>query len=303
MLPDCEIVRGVVPAPDNFVLCKMHGHIIDLDTQQIVADNLKEFEARHPAYRKLPMPMLTDCAPEPGKVLGPANHVLCATHGHVLDTRARQVIAYSLKDYAKRFPAKPASPPAAAAKPAAPPIDRKHAREGLRDLLNGTSILIGDFQSQAADLTATLQKAESGPCAKAADDVQNALAATAPPIHAQIATAGAYIADFEIANAVDIPKPCQEARDAFNRVVLALNKLQDCVQHPPPRPAPGPAPDGVDEAAWKEQQEMLRRRDSFADARVSGAISRSLSPLRNLTEKIRDELDTAYLVARAILAG
>ena len=35
MLPDCQIVRGLVPAPDNFVLCAMHGHILDTDTKQI----------------------------------------------------------------------------------------------------------------------------------------------------------------------------------------------------------------------------------------------------------------------------
>ena len=45
------------------------------------------------------VPMLADCRPLRGQVPGPANHVLCATHGHVLDIDAKQVIAPSLADY------------------------------------------------------------------------------------------------------------------------------------------------------------------------------------------------------------
>jgi hypothetical protein len=40
-----------------------------------------------------------DCRPKPGFVDGPKNHVLCATHGHVMDTKAGIIIAASVKDY------------------------------------------------------------------------------------------------------------------------------------------------------------------------------------------------------------
>src|SRR5882757_1672571 len=46
-------------------------------------------------------PMGRDCKIVHGKVPGPANHVLCATHGHVLDTAARMVIARSVTEYVK----------------------------------------------------------------------------------------------------------------------------------------------------------------------------------------------------------
>lgn len=50
------------------------------------------------------MAMLADCVPEPGKLSGPAHHVLCRTHGHVLDRKAEKIIAWSPADYRKRFP-------------------------------------------------------------------------------------------------------------------------------------------------------------------------------------------------------
>jgi hypothetical protein len=44
-------------------------------------------------------PMLPDCKPIKGKVPGPAHHLLCATHGHVLDVKERKIIALSLEQY------------------------------------------------------------------------------------------------------------------------------------------------------------------------------------------------------------
>ncbi len=44
-------------------------------------------------------PMAADCKPVRGQVLGPAEHVLCGTHGHILDVKAKQIIAASLADY------------------------------------------------------------------------------------------------------------------------------------------------------------------------------------------------------------
>lgn len=51
----------------------------------------------------LPRPMQPDCKVVHGKVPGPANHVMCSTHGHILDTTAKQIIAEDLADYQQRY--------------------------------------------------------------------------------------------------------------------------------------------------------------------------------------------------------
>jgi hypothetical protein len=48
--------------------------------------------------------MQPDCKPVHGKVPGPANHLLCSSHGHVVDVSTKTVIAASLDDYKKRYP-------------------------------------------------------------------------------------------------------------------------------------------------------------------------------------------------------
>lgn len=47
----------------------------------------------------LPAPMLPDCKIVIGKVPGPVNHVLCGTHGHVVDTASKMIIAHSIDEY------------------------------------------------------------------------------------------------------------------------------------------------------------------------------------------------------------
>jgi outer membrane protein OmpA-like peptidoglycan-associated protein len=50
----------------------------------------------------LPQPMGADCKIVRGKIPGaPANHVLCGTHGHIIDTTTRMVIAHNLEEYKK----------------------------------------------------------------------------------------------------------------------------------------------------------------------------------------------------------
>ncbi len=51
----------------------------------------------------LPQPMAPDCDAVKGQVPGPPNHVLCGTHGHILDTSAKMVIAHDLDEYKKQF--------------------------------------------------------------------------------------------------------------------------------------------------------------------------------------------------------
>ncbi len=52
--------------------------------------------------KPVPRPMETDCKPEHGYVPGPKNHLLCATHGHVIDTAAGTIIAESVASYVKQ---------------------------------------------------------------------------------------------------------------------------------------------------------------------------------------------------------
>jgi hypothetical protein len=50
----------------------------------------------------LPQPMAPDCEIVQGKVPGPANHVLCRAHDHILDTSTRMVIAHDLTEYKRQ---------------------------------------------------------------------------------------------------------------------------------------------------------------------------------------------------------
>jgi hypothetical protein len=47
-------------------------------------------------------PMQPDCKPVHGKVPGPPEHLLCQTHGHILDVNSGQIIAASLGEYKNR---------------------------------------------------------------------------------------------------------------------------------------------------------------------------------------------------------
>src|SRR5262249_6751620 len=52
--------------------------------------------------KPVPRPMETDCKPEHGYVPGPRNHLLCSTHGHVVDTNQKMIIANSVAAYLKQ---------------------------------------------------------------------------------------------------------------------------------------------------------------------------------------------------------
>ena len=54
-----------------------------------------------PTYEGRQQAMQPDCRPVRGKVPGPANHLLCSTHGHVLDVSAKSIIANSVAEYVK----------------------------------------------------------------------------------------------------------------------------------------------------------------------------------------------------------
>jgi hypothetical protein len=51
----------------------------------------------------VPNPIQPDCKIVHGKIDGPKNHVLCGTHGHVLDTDAGRVIANSVDEYKANY--------------------------------------------------------------------------------------------------------------------------------------------------------------------------------------------------------
>ena len=50
--------------------------------------------------KPVPRPIESDCKPTKGYVPGPSGHLLCSTHGHVVDTRSKMIIANSVAEYA-----------------------------------------------------------------------------------------------------------------------------------------------------------------------------------------------------------
>jgi outer membrane protein OmpA-like peptidoglycan-associated protein len=54
-------------------------------------------------HASLSQPMAPDCEIVRGKVPGPANHALCRSHDHILDTSTKMVIAHDLDEYGRRF--------------------------------------------------------------------------------------------------------------------------------------------------------------------------------------------------------
>jgi hypothetical protein len=55
-----------------------------------------------PALSGSPQQMQADCKVVRNRVPGPENHLLCVTHGHIVDTQSRTIIALDLKDYLNR---------------------------------------------------------------------------------------------------------------------------------------------------------------------------------------------------------
>jgi hypothetical protein len=66
------------------------------------ADAVKVKALGDQSGKPVPRPMENDCKPEHGYVPGPKNHLLCATHGHVVDTDAGTIIAESVASYVKQ---------------------------------------------------------------------------------------------------------------------------------------------------------------------------------------------------------
>ncbi len=73
-------------------------------------------------------PMLPDCKIVHGRVPGPRHHVLCTTHGHVVDDQKRIIIAGTLAEYiARNGPRQSAAP---ARGPAHSPTEPTHSGAG-----------------------------------------------------------------------------------------------------------------------------------------------------------------------------
>jgi hypothetical protein len=298
MLPDCKVVKGAIPGPDNFKLCSMHGHILDTAANEIVANNLKEFLAQHPEYQKLPMDMLEDCAAERGKLKGPAHHVLCSTHGHVLDIKAKKVIAYSTADYRKRFAPKKDKAPAES-ETQSPPYNEKEAQEKLRNILSGAAIFINDFQGRKSEFDKEMDKM-ADLCPDAVSEARTAMTEAIAALRAHNVTAGEWIARSDLWVPGDIPGKSQEARNALSKFSSAMDKLRKCLDKPPPPPDPGPPPRDVDPDALKAQRELVRRRDRMDALR---AFEGNLKSLAELGVKIEHELEKAKNLAKRMQVG
>jgi hypothetical protein len=109
MTPQCKTVQGKVPGPANYLLCTTHNHIVDTKTKTVIAKNLAEYKATtlSAAMKKLAgkgEKMKPDCKPVAGKLPGlPANIQLCATHGEVLDIKAKLIIGKNERDFEMKW--------------------------------------------------------------------------------------------------------------------------------------------------------------------------------------------------------
>jgi hypothetical protein len=229
MQPDCKIVRGQVPGPKNFVLCAMHGHILDLDKKLIVARDLKEFEAQHPEYGKLPVPMLPDCVIVRDKVPGPKHHVLCGTHGHVIDEEKKQIIAHTLDEYKRQHSvAKPAASHGTDGKPPA-------ASESMLDKEPGDVLkeIVDTIDEPAMSLATALKALPNFPWNTARDGCAaeiKALEKEIQPIESRISLLQGYIVAFNKRDPeehgvewTEIATACRSMEEEIDRMTALLN--------------------------------------------------------------------------------
>src|SRR5713101_3446248 len=101
----------------------------------------------------LPQPMGADCKIVHNKVPGPVNHVLCATHGHVVDTNTHMVIARSIDDY-RRKPSAHANAASNAAQTAAAKVGA-----GAAAVSRGAQAAAGRVSDAAASVSQTATQA------------------------------------------------------------------------------------------------------------------------------------------------
>ena len=76
------------------------GQVVDAVKKGVDAAKMKALGDQ--SGKPVPRPMEADCKPEHGYVPGPKNHLLCATHGHVVDTDTGNIIAESVAAYLKQ---------------------------------------------------------------------------------------------------------------------------------------------------------------------------------------------------------
>jgi hypothetical protein len=126
MQPDCKVKRGMVPGPKHHVYCSTHQHVLDEQAKMVIAVSLDDYKKRYghaaaaagrqpaapaanqsadpPLNMTRPRePMQPDCVIVHGKVPGPKNHVMCKTHGHILDSTAKTIVAANLAEYRQMF--------------------------------------------------------------------------------------------------------------------------------------------------------------------------------------------------------
>jgi hypothetical protein len=91
-----ESIQGTASADNDAEAVVAKSHQMALASLNVMT---KEKERIDWMSVDLPHAMVPDCRLEHGKVKGPKNHLLCSTHGHVVDTDKKQVIARSIPDY------------------------------------------------------------------------------------------------------------------------------------------------------------------------------------------------------------
>ncbi|HWK85235.1 MAG TPA: hypothetical protein VNS61_16025, partial [Caldimonas sp.] len=157
-LRTCKLVPNQVDGPKNYVLCSVHGHVVDSDASTVVAASIDEYHKIYWIGRPI-----TDCQPDPGKLPhAPKTIVVCKKHGEVFDTAKRIVLANTRTMYLRAHPehAGPAAKTGGgkgkghkamttSATPDTPP-----AKAALGDLVNATLVAAKQLHADLEQYTA-----------------------------------------------------------------------------------------------------------------------------------------------------
>jgi len=92
-----DAIQGLAAGSEQPKAIVAKAHAMALASMKVQGAEVERLEWQKAT---LPQPKAANCELDRGKLRGPANHVLCKTHGHVIDTDIDMVIAHSAEEYA-----------------------------------------------------------------------------------------------------------------------------------------------------------------------------------------------------------
>ncbi len=177
-------------------------------------------------------PMLPDCKVVHGRVPGPRHHVLCTTHGHVVDEQKRMIIAPTLAEYIARngpaaAPAHHAQGPAshsgagrahpAAAAPAAPANDGPRAPDRLMSLCAKALFDASEMSLRTVSVMENLEKVRDE-CRPQAVDLMGSVHALQAVYDALLFSQANQYGAGHAADRALVASQCEVAADAIRQI-------------------------------------------------------------------------------------